>query len=82
MPASIGSCWPLATGATSIDRLPVLDGRGHRDDLDLRRNPFHVVIENWQHDLNIGTVVRTANAFLAAEVHIVGRRDGTAEGRW
>ena len=36
--------------------------------------PFHVAIENWEHDLNIGTVVRNANAFLAAEVHIVGRR--------
>jgi tRNA G18 (ribose-2'-O)-methylase SpoU len=43
-------------------------------DLDLRRHEFHVAIENWQHDLNIGTVVRNANAFLAAEVHIVGRR--------
>jgi tRNA G18 (ribose-2'-O)-methylase SpoU len=43
-------------------------------DLDPRRHGFHVAIENWQHDLNIGTVVRTANAFLAAEVHIVGRR--------
>ena len=43
-------------------------------DLDTRRHPFHVAIENWRHDLNIGTVVRTANAFLAAEVHIVGRR--------
>jgi tRNA G18 (ribose-2'-O)-methylase SpoU len=43
-------------------------------DLDLRRHGFHVAIENWQHDLNIGTVVRNANAFLAAEVHIVGRR--------
>ena len=43
-------------------------------DLDARRHPFHVAIENWQHDFNIGTVVRNANAFLAAEVHIVGRR--------
>ncbi|GAA1777806.1 RNA methyltransferase [Luedemannella helvata] len=43
-------------------------------DLDARRHDFHVAIENWQHDLNIGTVVRTANAFLAREVHIVGRR--------
>ncbi|MEL6983141.1 MAG: RNA methyltransferase [Actinomycetota bacterium] len=43
-------------------------------DLDPRRHPFHVAIENWQHDLNIGTVVRTANAFLASEIHIVGRR--------
>nr|WP_312856519.1 TrmH family RNA methyltransferase [Phytoactinopolyspora halotolerans] len=44
------------------------------EDLDRRRHPFHVAIENWQHDFNIGSVVRTANAFLAAEVHIVGRR--------
>jgi tRNA G18 (ribose-2'-O)-methylase SpoU len=43
-------------------------------DLDTRRHEFHIAIENWRHDLNIGTVVRTANAFLAAEVHIVGRR--------
>jgi tRNA G18 (ribose-2'-O)-methylase SpoU len=43
-------------------------------DLDLRRHDFHVAIENWQHDLNIGTVVRNANAFLAAAVHIVGQR--------
>ena len=43
-------------------------------DLDQRRHPFHVAIENWQHDRNIGTVVRNANAFGAAEVHIVGRR--------
>jgi tRNA(Leu) C34 or U34 (ribose-2'-O)-methylase TrmL len=43
-------------------------------DLDPQRHPFHVAIENWAHDLNIGTIVRCANAFLAAEVHIVGRR--------
>ncbi len=43
-------------------------------DLDTRRHPFHVAVENWSHDLNIGSVVRTANAFAAAEVHIVGRR--------
>lgn len=43
-------------------------------DLDTRRHGFHVAVENWQHDLNIGSVVRTANAFLAREVHIVGRR--------
>lgn len=43
-------------------------------DLDTKRHSFHVAIENWQHDLNIGSIVRTANAFLAAEVHIVGRK--------
>lgn len=43
-------------------------------DIDTRRHPFHVAIENFAHDANIGTVVRTANAFAAAAVHIVGRR--------
>ena len=43
-------------------------------DLDARRHDFHVAIENWQHDFNIGTIVRSANAFLAREVHIVGNR--------
>jgi len=44
------------------------------EDLDARRHPFHVAIENFEHDMNIGSVVRSANAFLAAEVHIVGHR--------
>jgi tRNA G18 (ribose-2'-O)-methylase SpoU len=43
-------------------------------DLDTRRHDFAVAIENWKHDLNIGTVVRTANAFLAREVVVVGNR--------
>jgi tRNA G18 (ribose-2'-O)-methylase SpoU len=43
-------------------------------DLDQRRHPLHVAIENWGHDFNIGSVIRTANAFNVAEVHIVGRR--------
>ncbi|MDQ1642573.1 MAG: hypothetical protein QOJ90_1924, partial [Actinomycetota bacterium] len=43
-------------------------------DLDERRHDFHVGVENWQHDFNIGSIVRTANAFLAREVHVVGRR--------
>jgi tRNA G18 (ribose-2'-O)-methylase SpoU len=44
------------------------------EELDRTRFPFHVAVENWKHDLNIGTVVRNANAFGAAAVHIVGRR--------
>jgi len=43
-------------------------------DLDTKRHPYHVAIENWQHDLNIGSIVRTANAFLAKEVHIIGNK--------
>lgn len=43
-------------------------------DLDEQRHSFHVAIENWQHDMNIGSIVRSANAFAADTVHIVGRR--------
>ncbi|MCH9804011.1 rRNA methyltransferase [bacterium] len=43
-------------------------------DLDTHRHKFHVAIENWEHDFNIGTVVRNANAFLAGAVHIVGKK--------
>jgi len=43
-------------------------------DLDTKRHGFHVAIENFQHDFNIGTIVRNANAFLAHTVHIVGKR--------
>jgi tRNA G18 (ribose-2'-O)-methylase SpoU len=43
-------------------------------DLDQRRHSLHIAIENLQHDFNIGSIVRTANAFLVAEVHIVGKR--------
>jgi tRNA G18 (ribose-2'-O)-methylase SpoU len=49
-------------------------------DLDERRHDFHVAIENWQHDFNIGSIVRTANAFLAKEVHIVGHRKWNRRG--
>ncbi|WP_395308569.1 RNA methyltransferase [Mycobacterium sp. AMU20-3851] len=43
-------------------------------DIDKRRHPLHIAIENFGSDANIGTVVRTANAFAVDTVHIVGRR--------
>jgi tRNA G18 (ribose-2'-O)-methylase SpoU len=49
-------------------------------DLDKTRSDLHVAIENWQHDLNIGTIVRTANAFNAAAVHIIGKRHWNRRG--
>jgi len=49
-------------------------------DLDKRRNPLHIAIENWQHDLNIGSIVRTANAFNVSGVHIIGKRDWNRRG--
>jgi len=48
--------------------------------LDQHRHPFHVAVENWEHDFNIGTLVRNANAFLAAEIHIVGNRKWNKRG--
>jgi tRNA G18 (ribose-2'-O)-methylase SpoU len=57
-----------------VDRYRYWTVEAIRADLDRCRHPFHVAIENWQHDLNIGSVVRTANAFNAAGVHVVGRR--------
>ncbi|HEY4458960.1 MAG TPA: RNA methyltransferase [Pseudonocardiaceae bacterium] len=50
------------------------------EELDTRRHDFHVAIENFQHDANIGTVVRTANAFGARAVHIVGRKQWNRRG--
>jgi tRNA G18 (ribose-2'-O)-methylase SpoU len=89
-PAEVGvgpwpGTWPTddrydATLLTEGDRRNVVDRYRYWTleaivaDLDTRRHAFHVAIENWQHDFNIGTIVRTANAFLAAEVHIVGNR--------
>ena len=49
-------------------------------DLNTQRHPLHIAIENWQHDLNIGSIVRTANAFNVAAVHIVGKRDWNRRG--
>lgn len=66
----------LANGDTRnvIDRYRYWSMAAIVADLDTRRHPFHVAIENWQHDLNIGSIVRSANAFLAERVHIVGNR--------
>jgi tRNA G18 (ribose-2'-O)-methylase SpoU len=65
---------------TNGDRRNVVDGYRYWTveaivaDLDSRRHPLHVAVENWAHDFNIGSVVRTANAVNVAGVHVVGRR--------
>ncbi|CAH0200836.1 TrmH family RNA methyltransferase [Microbacterium foliorum] len=66
----------LAAGDTRnvIDRYRYWRMEAIVADLDTKRHPFHVAIENWQHDMNIGSIVRSANAFLADTVHIIGRR--------
>ena len=66
----------LANGDTRnvVDRYRYWTMEAIVADLDTRRHAFHVAIENWQHDMNIGSIVRSANAFAAETVHIVGRR--------
>ena len=49
-------------------------------DLDTSRASLHIAIENWQHDLNIGTIVRTANAFNVETVHIIGKHHWNRRG--
>ncbi|WP_460769622.1 TrmH family RNA methyltransferase [Mariniluteicoccus flavus] len=43
-------------------------------ELDRTRRPLRIAIQNWEHDFNIGSIVRTANAFNVTGVHIIGRR--------
>lgn len=49
-------------------------------DLDRSRHDVQVAIENWQHDFNIGTIVRNANAFNVSAVHVIGRRHWNRRG--
>lgn len=42
--------------------------------LDQKRTSLEIAIENLSHDFNIGTIVRNANAFNVAKVHILGKR--------
>lgn len=51
-----------------------------KSDLGMTAHPLHVAIENWQHDSNIGTIVRTANAFNIECVHIIGRKQWNRRG--
>jgi tRNA G18 (ribose-2'-O)-methylase SpoU len=57
-----------------IDRYRYWTIEAIRADLDRKRHPFSVAIENWQHDMNIGSIVRSANAFAAETVHVIGRK--------
>lgn len=63
-----------------IDKYKGLPVAEIKDDLDRSRHDFHVAIENFQHDFNIGTIARNANAFNAAGIHIIGRRHWNRRG--
>lgn len=42
--------------------------------LSQTRTPLEIVIENLEHDFNIGSIVRTANSFNVSKVHIIGKK--------
>lgn len=63
-----------------IDKYKGLSVAEIKDDLDRSRHDFHVAIENFLHDFNIGTIARNANAFNAAGIHIIGRRHWNRRG--
>ena len=42
--------------------------------LEKSRNSLEIAIENVEHDFNIGSIVRTANSFNVAKVHIIGKK--------
>ena len=51
-----------------------------KSDLNKSRHSFHIAVENFQHDFNIGTIARNANAFNAAGIHIIGKKHWNRRG--
>lgn len=49
-------------------------------DLDTSRSQLEIAVENLERDFNMGTIVRNANAFNVAKVHIIGRRQWNKRG--
>lgn len=63
-----------------IDKYRYLTVDAIKADLDKNRIGLHIAIENWQHDINIGTIVRNANAFNITAVHIIGKKHWNRRG--
>lgn len=63
-----------------IDKYKGLSVEEIKKDLETSRHNFHIAVENFQHDFNIGTIARNANAFNAAGIHIIGRRHWNRRG--
>ena len=51
-----------------------------KSDLNKSRHSFHIAVENFQHDFNIGTIARNANAFNVAGIHIIGKKHWNRRG--
>lgn len=49
-------------------------------ELDTRGTGLEIAIENTERDFNMGTIVRSANAFGVRHVHVIGRRQWNKRG--
>lgn len=63
-----------------IDKYKGVSVEEIKKDLETSRHDFHVAVENFQHDFNIGTIARNANAFNAAGIHIIGKKHWNRRG--
>lgn len=70
----------LADPRNVIDHFKYWSTEAIKANCDARRMPLAVAVENAAYDFNIGSVVRNANAFLAREVTIIGRRSWDRRG--
>ncbi len=63
-----------------IDKYKGISVEKIKKDLETSRHDFHIAVENFQHDFNIGTIARNANAFNAAGIHIIGKKHWNRRG--
>ena len=63
-----------------IDKYKGISVEEIKKDLETSRHDFHIAVENFQHDFNIGTIARNANAFNAAGIHIIGKKHWNRRG--
>lgn len=49
-------------------------------DLDRNDIKLEIAVDNIEHDFNMGTIIRTANAFGVRNVHIIGRKQWNKRG--
>lgn len=62
-------------GKNVIDYYKYWETDAIKADLDVKRHNFGVLATNIQGDFNVGSIVRNANAFLAKEVILYGRKN-------
>ena len=63
-----------------IDKFKGVPTEAIKAQLDTRRVDLEIAIENLERDFNMGTIVRSANAFNVREIHIIGRRQWNKRG--